>query len=573
MSRTTSTSKRSPSILVTDVRQQQGKQSAPFARRLKKISVDNLLSSSSEVPSAQRRQYGAVEEAEASSVKPRVSLKMPQDLRSRRGQTATALLHGGRELQSRASKNIQRFVLIPEEAESPDIDATLASAKSDAKRTDVQIAEERFHENARMTSYCFSEGLRLSALAKFIRRQHKARVRIYDEAIFADYLLPLHPGDGNMCRIQSSLGDNRTMERMIDISEQGDHHYEYFSAKSDPRQRIGNLNFDPSEPQSFSPQARESNQRRRSGSAGTAAPMPLGENPAAETSSEDLGNPIDDAEPPEIPLDAEDDSVESDSHADDRDLPKTGEGNLGNARIKSFLQHAELFIFSYGVMVFWNFTEAQEKAILADVTLGRTQYLIRPYGDQDIETEEFTFTYTDEHVRPRVYNDMITLTSNNHMIKLALSHAVAQSTKLSRFEAQMQSNTRDANSIPRALALTGKLGMNRAQVLKISGQLYKLRVIVNLSSNVLDTPDFFWESERSLRPLYASLRQYLEIDHRISVINERCRVFLELTEMLTDTIAEVNMDRITVIVIWLIVLSICVSLLELIIRFTLLRKT
>ena len=60
---------------------------------------------------------------------------------------------------------------------------------------------------------------------------------------------------------------------------------------------------------------------------------------------------------------------------------------------------------------------------------------------------------------------------------------------------------------------------------------------------MLDTPSFFWDSEPTLHPLYAAVREYLEIKPRIQVLNERCRVFLDLAEILSDSIADVKMTR------------------------------
>lgn len=63
------------------------------------------------------------------------------------------------------------------------------------------------------------------------------------------------------------------------------------------------------------------------------------------------------------------------------------------------------------------------------------------------------------------------------------------------------------------------------------------------ASNVLDVPSFFWDSEPTLHPLYAAVREYLEIKPRIQVLNERCRVFLDLAEILSDSIADKKMTR------------------------------
>lgn len=148
------------------------------------------------------------------------------------------------------------------------------------------------------------------------------------------------------------------------------------------------------------------------------------------------------------------------------------------------LHFAEMFVFSYGVVVFWNFTEHQEKDVLADLTFSShetgTSLVLGPQKEEDFETEEFHFEYNPQTLRPRVFNDMITLRSGDHMIKLAMSHAIAQSTKLSFFEQRMANQMADAQHVPRRLALTGKLGMQREEVVKILGALFKSRVDVNL---------------------------------------------------------------------------------------------
>jgi len=66
------------------------------------------------------------------------------------------------------------------------------------------------------------------------------------------------------------------------------------------------------------------------------------------------------------------------------------------------------------------------------------------------------------------------------MVKLAMSHAIAQSTKLSFFEERMANQMSEAQYVPRRLALTGNLGMKREEVVKILGRLFKSRVDVNL---------------------------------------------------------------------------------------------
>ncbi|KAK9455738.1 hypothetical protein V1511DRAFT_498578 [Dipodascopsis uninucleata] len=263
---------------------------------------------------------------------------------------------------------------------------------------------------------------------------------------------------------------------------------------------------------------------------------------------------------------------------------------------------AELFIFAYGIVVFWNFTEHQERDILADIefaetsgipssqpgkvsmkhkishTVARTGMIVRPISEQDREMEEFEFEYSIYSKSSRIMNDVITLRpTNKHVLlmhKLMISHAIAQSTKLSYFETKMeQISENDLKHVPKKLALEGSLGdLNRTEVMKIEGKIFRLRVDVNLSSNILDVPEFVWEEEPEYHEFYTAVRDYLEIKPRISILNFRCRVFLDLADVLADSIAETNMSNITWIVIVLIVVSIVVSMSEIALRYSALRK-
>jgi uncharacterized Rmd1/YagE family protein len=150
--------------------------------------------------------------------------------------------------------------------------------------------------------------------------------------------------------------------------------------------------------------------------------------------------------------------------------------------VKNF---GEMFVFSYGVVVFWNFTEHQEKDILADLTFAEnetgTSLLTRPLEQSDFETEEFHFEYSSNLKRPRVFNDMITLLPrSDHMVKLTISHDIAQSTKLCFFEERMSETMQDAQHVPKRLALTGELNMTRTEIVKLLGGLFKSRVDINL---------------------------------------------------------------------------------------------
>lgn len=141
--------------------------------------------------------------------------------------------------------------------------------------------------------------------------------------------------------------------------------------------------------------------------------------------------------------------------------------------------------------------------------------------------------------------------TNSHLLKVAVSHALAQSTLLSYYEtlsARILSNP-EIRSIPKRMATEGGLKLRRVEALKmtgefpsannrdyshahrIQGKLFKLRRDVNLMSNVLDIPELFW-SEASLKGLYDAVREYMEIGPRVHVLNEKLAVVGDLVTFL-----------------------------------------
>jgi uncharacterized Rmd1/YagE family protein len=91
----------------------------------------------------------------------------------------------------------------------------------------------------------------------------------------------------------------------------------------------------------------------------------------------------------------------------------------------------EVFIFDYGVVVIWGMSLQHEQRFLKEVAKFESEKL----APDDMETECFNFYYTKEY-QARIYNDFITLREKtNYMSKLAISHALAQSVKVTYLSA------------------------------------------------------------------------------------------------------------------------------------------
>ncbi|SGZ58912.1 CIC11C00000005465 [Sungouiella intermedia] len=530
------------------------------ANKYTDISVDKLLSNSSDIPSGQSRlpllnQSGPFSPPQRSMSPPGVAPTM--DLRRRNIRSIPKLTQN---LPARTSKNSQRLVLIPDDLGMPHSPHRIDSPPPLGDRTtpliyrsraELMPKEARAKEFSRVTAYYICEEFNLEALLDFLSKNHEVKPRLYDEALYVPYALPLLPGNDGF-RVKSndtakSLPNKRYMEKMINKSEQTDRLYEYFSGvetpedannySMDPEEGAGDNNgpFDPSEPQFFAPPLDESDSDSGSNNSNSTVGSPQQDHPSSNTAELDPRNH---------------------KHKDHKQTSDD---------LTELSKHAEMFVLEYGIVVFWNLSEIHEKNILADLAFASETpepLLIHPISEQDIETEEFHFEYDSQIQRPRIFNDMITLRSGDHLIKLAMSHAIAQLTKLCLFESRMVYSLQLISKLPKKLALTGRLGLKRQQLMKKSGKLFKLRVDVNLSSSILDTPEYFWSVEPALHPLYSAVREYLEIEQRVQVLNERCKVFLEFTNIISDSINESSTTRITMMIMIIILISLFVSVFE-----------
>ncbi|KAL0066912.1 Sad1-interacting factor 3 [Marasmius tenuissimus] len=119
--------------------------------------------------------------------------------------------------------------------------------------------------------------------------------------------------------------------------------------------------------------------------------------------------------------------------------------------------------------------------------------------------------------------------------------------------------------IPKQLAAKGALQLKRREALKLTGRLFKLRRDVNLVSNVLDVPELFWD-EASLKKLYDAVREYMEIGPRVQVLNDKLVMASDFLDAIHDHLNNSAMERITWIIIWLIVVACLVELGEVIAR-------
>ncbi|POM67823.1 Hypothetical protein PHPALM_16104 [Phytophthora palmivora] len=202
-----------------------------------------------------------------------------------------------------------------------------------------------------------------------------------------------------------------------------------------------------------------------------------------------------------------------------------------------------------GCAVFWGLTRAEEQAHL--VALGA--FSVGPV--KQVEVEDMDYTYGDASL---ICNDAITLSSNRASEKLAVSFAMAQSSKLDVFEERVEETIRETKHVPQNLAATGSIQYSQSDISKLIGRLFIERSDVNLNSDMLDEPDFFWEDDE-YEPLYKKVMKYLSVDNRVQILNTRLDILRELLDVLSQQLAHQHDTKLEMIVIWLIVAEVAVQ--------------
>lgn len=323
----------------------------------------------------------------------------------------------------------------------------------------------------RAAAYCTGEGYDLTRLRPFLRQHHRVAPRLYDECLYAAYHFPLRtlrPDKDNLynIKVRSNVPkapklnrSNTNDEEEMDYEE--DHYNISAEAPTIVQPRPGQpfpAYYTKEEQEDEARQQQEQEQRLQDEFLKQQEEVPEGifDNPFA---------------PSDIPL-AVDDEIKEDEIIEE------------TKPVREPFKGGEVFIFDYGVVVFWNFRRAEELLMLEDFM----QFSIEPFRDnpdEDMQIEEIHFQYDTSQMKPRIFNDMITLKSSNHMIKLTLSHGLSQSAVVARYEDIMDKTIEDTKHLPKEMAETGRLGKTRSEITKINGQLFTLRMNVNLVSNVL----------------------------------------------------------------------------------------
>ncbi len=212
------------------------------------------------------------------------------------------------------------------------------------------------------------------------------------------------------------------------------------------------------------------------------------------------------------------------------------------------------FFFAYGCAVFWGLNHSQIQNLL---DLAKTA-VNKPV--HNIVQDECFYEYAQESTIVEE-EDLILLDGDDQVLKLSLSYGLSQSVKLAVFEDRIALAIQKSKHLPEELAVKGKTSLSRQQLSRKVGALFAERHSINLHSDLLDTPEFFWRRP-SYETYYHMASSYLDITTRTNILNQRLSILHELYEILSDELKHLHSSRLEWIIILLIVSEVVLTLLK-----------
>lgn len=176
------------------------------------------------------------------------------------------------------------------------------------------------------------------------------------------------------------------------------------------------------------------------------------------------------------------------------------------------------------------------------------------------ESEKMFYKYisdNDTNMRAKLKNNRFYISRDSEQYdleKYTFSNSLSASVKLGIWEASLNTYVDSMEFVTDDLKKGNKIKITRAEMLRKTGELFALRHLINLSSDLLDTPDFYWDRE-DLETLYSQSCTYFSIQKRTKVMNEKLNHCVELADLINSNLNDIHHVRLE----WMIIILIMVE--------------
>lgn len=216
----------------------------------------------------------------------------------------------------------------------------------------------------------------------------------------------------------------------------------------------------------------------------------------------------------------------------------------------------DIYFFREGTVIMWNCNDLECSNILSYLKL----FEIDRYDENVVhdECEMMLYNYSKTETPAFLKSNKFYLSKRDSpSIKLeqyTYSNALSLSVKLGIWEATLDKYIDTTEFVTEDMKRGRKIKISRPEMLRKTGELFALRHLINLSSDLLDTPDFYWDREQ-LENLYSQTCNYFSIPRRTRVMNEKINHCVELADLITSNLNDNHHVRLE----WMIIILIMVE--------------
>lgn len=220
--------------------------------------------------------------------------------------------------------------------------------------------------------------------------------------------------------------------------------------------------------------------------------------------------------------------------------------------------HHTIFVFKNGTIVSWGVKRFEITDYLNTIKL----LIDKPVSIK--VHDEFHYQLGDKTaIEPHDFFDVdcLTMEDFSEELKLSLSYGFSQSVKLQYFETILEALIDKYNPMILSLSQKGHMPITRKQIQQVIGEILGAKSEMNLISNFLYHPKYFWQHP-TLEVHFSMLERYLHLQRRVNAINHRLDTLNEIFDMFNGYLENRHGHNLEIIIIVLIMLEIIVAVLN-----------
>ncbi len=219
---------------------------------------------------------------------------------------------------------------------------------------------------------------------------------------------------------------------------------------------------------------------------------------------------------------------------------------------------SHLYVFKNGTVVSWGIKRHSIDSYLD---------IFKPFVDKPVPfrvRDQCSYQIGEKTaIEPHDFFDVdcLTLEVDHDELRLSLSYGFSQSVKLQYFETIIDAIIEKYSPIIQNLSNSGKMPITRNKIRQIIGEILGAKSEMNLISNFLYHPKYFWQHP-TLEAHYTMLERYLHIQRRVNAINHRLDTLNEIFDMFNGYLENQHSHNLEIVIIILITLEIVFPILN-----------